>query len=167
MEQAGDAGMLLALMQALEASALGELVRTSHWVYPLASVLHILGLAFLLGSIAVFDLRVLGFGRGLSLEASAALLLPIARVAFVVQLATGFLMFAADADHVYDNPYFLLKLALILAALLNILLFHRRLRRDRFFGQGTDAPGWARTGAAISLLAWIGVAVAGRMIAYV
>lgn len=167
MEPAGDAGALLALMQALEASALGELVRTSRWLYPLASVLHVLGLAFLLGSIAVFDLRVLGFGRGLSLEGCAALLLPIARGAFLLQLASGFLMFAADADHVYDNPYFLLKLALILVALLNILLFHRRLRRDRFFGQGADAPGWARTGAAVSLLTWVGVAVAGRMIAYV
>lgn len=167
MEQGGDPGALLALMQALEASWLGMLVRSSSWIYPLASVLHILGLAFLLGSIAVFDLRVLGAGRRLPLEACAALLLPLARGAFALQLVTGFLMFAADADHVYDNPWFVTKLALILVALLNILFFHRRLRRDGGFGGAAEAPAWARRSAALSLAAWIGVACAGRMIAYV
>jgi hypothetical protein len=166
MEHAADPGMLLAWMQALEASRLGTLARESTWLYPLASVLHILGLAFLLGTIAAFDLRVLGYLRRLPLEAMESLL-PIARLAFVVQLATGLVMFAADADHVYDNPFFVLKLALILLALANIALFHALWRARPHAFDGRLAPRWARIGAVVSLLAWIGIASAGRMIAYI
>lgn len=167
MDGLADSSTLFALMQALEASSLGTLVRTSSWLYPLASVLHILGLSLLLAPIAVFDLRVLGFGKSLPLASCLSVLVPIAAGAFALQLATGFLMFAADASHTYDNPYFLLKLALIGAALLNILAFHFLLRGAPGFARASEAPSWAKRGAAISLLAWMGVAGAGRMIAYV
>jgi hypothetical protein len=167
MEHGADPGTLHALMEALEASWLGTYARTSTWLYPLASVLHVLGLAFLLGAIAVFDLRVLGVARRLPLDASAGLLLPIAQGAFAVQVVTGFIMFAADADHVYDNPYFVTKMALIGVALVNILVFHGLARRDPAFYYDEEAPPSARISAAVSLVAWIGVASFGRMIAYI
>lgn len=167
MEHGGDPGTILAWMQALEASWLGTQARTSTWLYPLASVLHILGLAFLVGSIATFDLRVLGAARRLPLDVCASYLLPIARGAFAVQVTTGFIMFAADADHVYDNPFFLAKIGVIALALVNIVTFHG-LARDRPYVYELDpAPGWARASAAVSLLAWIAVASFGRMIAYI
>lgn len=170
MEHGGDAGTILAWMQALEASWLGTYARTSTWLYPLASVLHVLGLAFLLGSIAVFDLRLLGFARRLPLDACAGYLLPIAQAGFTVQVVTGFVMFSADAAHVYDNPYFLLKMGLIGLALVNILAFHGLARARPYVWELEKldlTPGWARASAAISLLAWIGVASFGRMIAYI
>lgn len=167
MEHGADPGTILALMEALEASRLGTLARTSTWIYPLASVLHILGLAFLLGSIAVFDLRVLGVARRLPLAACAAYLLPIARTAFGIQLVTGFVMFSADADHVYDNPYFLAKVSVIALALLNIIAFHWLARANPYVYEFEIIPGWAKASAAFSLLAWIAVASFGRMIAYI
>jgi len=167
MEHGADPGTILALMQALEASRLGTLARTSTWIYPLASVLHILGLAFLLGSIAVFDLRVLGVARRLPLAACAAYLLTIARTAFGIQLVTGFVMFSADADHVYDNPYFLAKVSVIALALVNIIAFHWLARANPYVYEFEIIPGWAKASAAFSLLAWIAVASFGRMIAYI
>jgi hypothetical protein len=162
-----DPGTLLALMEALEASRLGTLARTSTWVYPLASVLHVLGLAFLLGTIAVLDLRVLGAAKRLPLDACLDFLPTIAGCAVAVQVVTGLVMFAADADHVYDNPYFLAKLALIAVALANVALFRVMLRRDPATRHDLDAPPWAKASAAVSLAAWIGVASFGRMIAYI
>lgn len=156
-----------ALTEALEHSWFGAYARSSTWLYPLASVLHVLGLAFLLGAIAAFDLRVLGAARRLPLDASAAFLLPIARVAFVVQLVTGFVMFAADAHHVYDNPYFVAKLVVILVALVNIVVFHLGARGDPSFWDLREPPSWAKVSAALSIVAWIAVASFGRMIAYV
>jgi hypothetical protein len=170
MEHAAEPGTILALMEALESSRLAAQVRTSTWIYPLASVLHIFGVTFLVGSIVLFDLRVLGAARHLPLEVCAAYLLPIARVAFAVQLVTGFLMFSADAGHIYDNPYFLAKVALIGLALVNIAVFHGLERSQPYVYQldRVDAlPGWVKASAAVSLIAWIGVASFGRMIAYI
>ena len=167
MEGAGDGGLLLELMRALEASGFARTARASTWIYPLASVLHILGLAALLGAIAAYDLRLLGFARRVPPDALGAFLLPVARAAFAVQVVTGLTMFATDASHLYGNPFLIAKSALILAALANILVFYARLRADPAFHARGTVPGWARIGAALSLAAWTAVAVCGRMIAYV
>ena len=170
MDHGADPGTILQLMEALEASWLGTQARTSTWLYPLVSVLHVLGVAFLVGSIALFDLRVLGAARRLPLQACAAYILPIAQAAFGIQLVTGLVMFAADADHVYANPYFLVKLGLIALALVNILVFHGLVRAQPYVYDldAVDAlPAWTRASAAVSLVAWIGVATFGRMIAYI
>lgn len=166
MEGAGETGAVLAAMAALEGSWLGRVARSSTWLYPLASVLHVLGLAFLLGSVALFDLRLLGAARRLPADAAAAFLLPLARAAFAVQLATGMVMFAADASHIYGNRFFLLKMALVALALANVALFHRRLSLEPFLREEGSAPSWAKAAAAASLTLWIAVAVCGRMIAY-
>jgi hypothetical protein len=170
MDHGADPGTILWLMEALEASWLGTQARTSTWLYPLVSVLHVLGVALLVGSIVVFDLRVLGAARRLPLDACAAYILPIARAALAVQVVTGFTMFAADADHVYANPFFLAKLSLIGLAVVNILVFHGLARAHPYFYEldAVDAlPAWAKASAAISLIAWIGVACFGCMIAYI
>ena len=167
METGEGADLLLALMRGLEGSWFGAEVRRSTWLYPLASVLHIVGVALLLGSIALFDLRALGLARALPLRAVMAAVLPVARVGFAVQATTGFVMFASDASHLYDNPFFVAKMALIVAALANVALFHARLRADPLVAAEGEAPPWARLGAALSLAGWTAVAVCGRMIAYV
>jgi hypothetical protein len=167
MEAGGDPGAVFALMRGLELSWLGVAVRTSTWIYPLASVLHIVGLAALLGVIAVLDLRLLGVARSLPAPPLLDFLLPIARGAFAVQVVTGATMFASDASHLYDNPFFIAKLALVGLALANVVLFHARLRAAPSPVQWTETSPGVRIGAAISLLAWTGVAICGRMIAYV
>jgi hypothetical protein len=166
-EHAAEPGTILALMEALEASWFGTQVRTSTWIYPAASVLHVLGVAFLLGVIAVYDLRLLGGLRQLPIEPLGAYLPPIAGTALGVQVVTGFTMFAADADHVYDNPYFLIKLGLIVLALANIAFFYWCRRNDPLFFIRGHPPAWAKASGLVSLLAWIGVASFGRMIAYI
>jgi hypothetical protein len=162
-----DAGLINALAHWLEASALGSTARSSLWLYPLASVLHILGLVLLVGAIGLFDLRLLGGIAGLDPVRSGPTLLALARAGFAVQVVTGVVMLAADAHHLADNPAFLAKLGLIGVALVNLLLFHLRLRGNHGQLAADPAPGWARTGALVSLLAWISIAGLGRFVAYV
>lgn len=146
----------------LEASALGDFARAEGWAYPAANTLHILGLAMLFGAILAFDLRVLGRGaRSLALPAAEASLLPLARAGFALALPSGLVLLAADATHLAGNPAFQAKLALILAALLNVALFGR-LRR----GAGAAPSALLRASAAASILLWTGVIVSGRLIAY-
>lgn len=146
----------------LEASALGEVARDSLWLYPIVSVLHVLGLALLVGGIVVFDLRVLGAGRAIPLAAAGRLILPLARAGFVVLLLSGVVMLAADATHIVDNPAFLVKGGLLVLAGANIALFHRLAQRDL----AAPVSALARVSAGCSAVLWLGVAATGRAIAY-
>ena len=48
---------------ALEGSGLGQAMRQWLWLYPSVETMHLVGIGLLFGSIAVFDLRLLGFSR--------------------------------------------------------------------------------------------------------
>jgi hypothetical protein len=146
----------------LEASVLGEVARNSLWLYPVVSVLHVLGIAVLVGGILAFDLRVLGAARGLALPEMGRLILPLARAGFAVVVVSGAVMLAADATHVVSNPAFLVKAVLVLLAGANVALFHVIALPDL----GRPVGGLARASAAASAVLWLSVAASGRAIAY-
>jgi hypothetical protein len=146
----------------LEASALGEIARDSLWLYPIASIAHVLGIALLIGSIISFDLRVLGVARAVPFAAAAGLLLPVARIGFVIIVLSGVVMLVADATHVATNDAFAVKTVLVVLALTNVLLFHR----IAWPAEGQEPGQLARALAAFSAVLWLGVASSGRAIAY-
>lgn len=150
---------------ALEATYFAQAIRDSLWIYPLANVLHVVAIAILLGAIAVFDLRLLGLARGIPVAALAALAPRLARIGVAVALPTGFILFAAEAPAYLRNPVFLLKLAAIAAALINLTLFHAGSFRA-VAAWGDEIPVAARLAAAISLAAWTLAVVCGRFLAY-
>jgi hypothetical protein len=146
----------------LEASALGEIARDSLWLYPIASIAHVLGIGLLIGSIVSFDLRVLGVARAVPFAAAAGLLLPVARIGFALIVLSGVVMLAADATHVATNDAFAVKTVLVVLALTNVVLFHR----IAWPPEGQEPGQLARTLAAFSAVLWLGVASSGRAIAY-
>ena len=48
------------LLLRIETSALGQLMRDSVWLFPMAEILHFMGLSLLIGSLLVVDCRLLG-----------------------------------------------------------------------------------------------------------
>ena len=150
---------------AIEQSALAHMLRESLFLYPLANVLHVLSVATLLGAIAVFDLRVLGFGKSVAIDALARLALPVAAGALCIAVPTGVAMFVTEAPAYVRNPVFLTKIALIVLAVVNIAAFHFGPLRDvRHFA--TQPSRRARASAAASLGLWFAAVTAGRLIAY-
>jgi hypothetical protein len=151
----------------LESSGLGEAMRKSAWMYPIVEIVHILGFALLVGATVMFDLRVLGFARGLPVRPLARHLLPWAWAGVALVIPAGLMMFTAHATEFATNPAFLLKLALLAGAGINAALFHAVPYRsaDTWDTRG-GAPGLARAGAGLSILLWIGVIACGRLIAY-
>lgn len=148
---------------ALEHSGLGEAARTSGWLYPLANLVHVLGAALLVGSIATFDVQVLR--RAYDVRALYHAAVVIAVTGFVLQVISGIVLFSADAGKVVHNPAFLFKMAMLVIGLVNVAAFHW------YFGgtlnQGAMLPPRARVLAAVSLASWVLVLLAGRSIAYV
>jgi hypothetical protein len=139
-------------------------MRQSVFLYPAVETLHIIGLALLVGSIAVFDLRVLGAFRGAALPALARATLPVAIAGFALAVPMGVLLFTTEATHIAVNPAFQAKLACIAVGLANAALF--RLVSWRRLIEGAASTAAARIGAAVSLVAWLGAIAGGRLIAY-
>lgn len=148
-------------LEALEHSGLGRTLRGSLWLFPAVETLHILGFAILVGAIVTFDARVVAARPGLDLAGWQRAVLPVARLGFLLALPMGLLLFTVEATAYWANPMFRAKLVLLLLALGNIVLWHRLAARS----------GWpsarVRWSAAVSLLLWLLVVVAGRLIAYV
>ena len=155
-------------LAAVEDSGVGAAMRDSPWLYPAVEIIHLLGLATLVGCAAAFDLRLLGVSRHLPARATARHLLSLARVGFAVAAASGLLLFTADATAIAANPAFRWKLVLIAVAGLNALRFHLGpFRRADGWDFDRPAPAPARLAAGVSLAAWTGAVAAGRLIAYV
>jgi hypothetical protein len=151
----------------LEHSGLGLAMRRSLWLYPSAEIVHILGIALLVGPAAMFDLRLLGWSRHLPVTAMADHLLPWSRRGLALVATTGALMFVAHAAEWAASPVFWVKMGLIGLAGANVLVFHRRTFRSAAgWDAGAPAPRPARVAAVCSLMLWTGVIACGRLLGY-
>jgi hypothetical protein len=149
----------------LASTAPAQLMRSNAWLYPAVETAHILGFVLLVGAVAMFDLRVLGFGQALAPRALARHLLPWSAGSLLLVVPSGLLLLSAQAADMLANPVFLLKMGLVVAAGLNALGFHLS---PWWRTGGARAPDpRARLHAGASLLLWIAVIACGRMLAYV
>jgi hypothetical protein len=152
----------------IERSPLAVSLREHPWLYPGVEVGHILGFVVLVGAAAMFDLRLLGLSRSISVGALAHHLLPWARAGLALAAPTGVLLFITDATTLATNPAFQLKLVLIVLAILNTVVFHRWTARSMAaWDVARPTPLGAKLAAIVSLVLWAGVVAGGRLIAYV
>jgi hypothetical protein len=150
---------------ALEASWLGVAMRDHRFLYPLVNVVHLLGLVLIVGPIGLLDLRLLGFARQVPLLAVYGLLKGAAMIGIVIQIASGFALFASDATALIGNDAFVLKMLLFAVALTNALVF-RLLWRARIPEWDRHPPRLGMVQAGLSLMSWLSIAALGRWIAY-
>jgi len=157
----------MAWLQWVEQSSVAAAVRDSVWLYPSIEILHITGFVALVGAAAMFDLRLLGVSRRLSVDQVSRFLLPVSRLSVFVVVPSGLALFISDATAMSINPAFRLKLLLLLCAALNAYAFHRWcFPRVMAWRVDRPAPLRARVAAWISLLLWTAAISCGRLIAY-
>jgi hypothetical protein len=127
--------------------------------YPVLEVLHIVGIALLLGNLVLLELRVWGQAPELPLRPLARLALRLSVGGFVLIVVSGLLMFASQPQELINNRTFLIKMGLIQLAGLNAAWFHAR--------DGLGRADWlARAQTLVSLGLWLSVIICGRFIAY-
>jgi hypothetical protein len=160
---------LLALCKWLEQTSVGASVRESLWLFPAIETVHLLGMAALVGTVAVLDFRLLGWMlRQKRFSELAKRLLPWAWAGFAAQVITGTLLFSSEAVKVYSNPAFRLKMLLILLAGVHGMIFHWTVYRGVAAWDDSVAPPLgAKVSGLLSILLWIGVVAAGRFIGFV
>ena len=150
----------LAPLAALDRLPLAAAIRESVWAFPLIEIVHIAAFAAMVGSVLTIEMRVFGLARALPLVDLGRLGAGIALAAFALAVCSGSLLFLADASGYVANRAFAVKLGLITVAAVNMLVFHAR-------GSLARPDGLAKVQAALSLLLWLGVITAGRLIAYI
>jgi len=154
--------------QALQDTWFASGIRQSLWLFPILYTLHILGVVMLVGATSALDLRMLGLVmRDEPMPDLAALLLPWAKIGFVSQVITGSLLFIAQAADMWHNIAFLVKIALVLFAGMNVLIFHVNAYKNAGQWPRGLTPAGARFSAVFSLICWVGIVAASRLIAFV
>lgn len=138
----------------------------SAWGWPIIESLHFIGLCLLLGTVGVFDLRMLGVANGVNYTALHKLV-PFGVAGFSLNVVTGTMFVVSAPDQYLFNPAFLSKLFFISIAGVNMLFFYGFCAGEvRSTGDSMPVFGLAKTVAGISLLAWCLVIVCGRLITY-
>ena len=155
-----------ALFDRLESGWINHVMLSYAWSWPISETLHFLGLCLLIGALLVMDLRLLGFERAISLDAVHKLM-PVAIAGFAINLLTGLAFFLAVPRMYAYNWSFQLKMALVLLAGLNFLVYYLKVEPVLVRNGPTVSPTpLAKTVGAVSLLAWFGVLCFGRLLPY-
>src|SRR5262245_20442671 len=142
-----------------------RVMRTA-WGWPIAESLHFIGLSLLIGTVGMFDLRLLGLARRIPMAAMHRLI-PWGLAGFAINLITGLAFLMTEPDQYIYNPSFHFKVAFITVAGLNALAFYATsYRRVTAAGAPDAAPPLAKIIAAVSLSLWIAVMVAGRLLTF-
>ena len=142
------------------------LLQRSGTAYLLVNATHILGVGLLVGAILPLDLRLLGFFRGVPLGVIGPFLSRAAATGLGLAIATGLWLFTVKPAEYLGNEAFLWKLALLAAALVNIVVQHRGAAFARALREGEPGTG-VRLAAFCSAVLWLSVLVAGRWIGFV
>jgi hypothetical protein len=155
-----------ALLTALEGSGVAVMLRRSLWLYPMVSAAHILGISLLVGAIVALDARILGFARSVPLAAAARVLLPFAVGGFSLAALAGFSLFIVQPYEYAANPAFPVKMGLLVLALANVGAQHLRPAWRTALADGGAISGGVKLAAALSVLLWLAVLVAGRLLGF-
>jgi hypothetical protein len=160
-----------ALSDLLVSTNLGTFVNHYDWVWPLFEMLHFVGMALLIGTVGLVDLRVLGVGKGIPIS-ELERLIPWGIAGFVVNALTGFVFIAGNPVggpmEYLMNLSLGIKMLLILLAGINLLIFYFTgiARATEAVPADGDAPQSAKVIAGVSLVLWFGVIFFGRLIMY-
>lgn len=157
----------------LQATQLSQTIAESGWIFPTIECVHVLSVVLVVGLIAIVDLRLIGFAsRQRDVDELIAQFVPATLVAFVGALASGLLLFMGKPTTYVANGFFLIKMALILLAGVNMAVFHGLSHRRRAAsgslatGSAAASPTSARVAGFASLAFWAAVIVCGRWIGF-
>jgi uncharacterized membrane protein SirB2 len=154
---------MIAVIDWLTATPLSQAIQTTSWAIPGIQVVHILCLATLFALALNLSLRIAG--RGLAAESLASLagrFVPAIWVCLGLLLLSGALLILAEPFRTITNPVFYLKMSLLIVAVALTLWLASVARR-----QPAKPTTVHVAAAALSMLVWAGIIVAGRYIAYV
>jgi len=145
-----------------------HLLSTVPGLPPIVQTVHLLGIAVVMSSVVLLDLRILGLALpSQGVQELTRRVMPWLWCTLPVMLLSGLPFVFARPQRYFTNPIFGLKFALLLSAVALAAMLHVLSIRKPDFWQTSSLRATAKLIAMASLLLWIGVVLAGRWIAYV
>ena len=157
------------ILRWLESTGLAQAIAESESLFPWIECIHVLAITLVVGSIAIVDLRLIGFAsRDRSITPIIRDVLPCTWVAFAVAAISGGLLFASKAYSYGHNFFFIGKMILLVLAGLNMAVFHSLVSHDieRWGLTPHTTPTSAKLAGICSLCLWITVVAFGRWIGF-
>jgi uncharacterized membrane protein len=157
-----------AFLESLQASPWGVFIHKTAWAFTAIEVVHVFAVSLLLGTIMIVDLRLRGLTSARRpFTEVAKKLLPFTWAAFVIAVAAGSLLFISRATDYVASPVFWIKMALIVLAGINMMIFEFVTVRDvEKWNLDPVPPPNARLAGAISISSWVLVIFLGRLIGF-
>lgn len=150
----------------LENTSVAIWVGESLWGYPFMLGLHVVGLAIVVGTFVMRDLRLLGCFAGIQYE-SLDSIRNLGWTGFVINAVSGVCLFSSQATTFIHSTPFLLKIAMIFLAAILAAVIQNRMRDEAQAWDGAGAAARSvRILAVCSILLWTGAIIAGRLTAY-
>jgi hypothetical protein len=154
------------LLTTLGGIKLVEPIMTSAWGWPICETLHFFGLSLLIGTVGMFDLRLLGLGKSIPIAALHRLI-PWGVGGYFLNVVTGSMFLVTAPDQYLFNSAFHFKMLFMALAGLNVLTFYSAVfRKVRVLPAGADAPLAAKLIGGASLFLWIGIIIFGRLLTF-
>ena len=134
------------------------------WAIPTIQSIHIVGIAIVLGSVFMIDLRLLGWaGMDQTLRQTTNRFGPWMMGALWLMLATGILMVIGEPVRELMTFSFWLKMFLVAVGTVIAAVFQRKVRKH----EGDPIPsGPLKSLAVLTFLIWTCIIILGRLIAY-
>ncbi len=126
--------------------------------YPIALSAHGLGMMTVMGVVIAFNMRVLGFAKGISINAYDRLFM-IGWAGFVLNLVSGLLLLTGYFSTYIFQGAFQLKIALIIIGGILMKLVMNGIRNGR-------DENLTKLLSIVCLASWIGAITTGRLMAY-
>ncbi len=122
---------ITAFLETLQAWQWAVFIHKTAWAFTTVEVVHVFAVSLVLGTIAIVDLRLLGFASTKRPFAELSRqVLPFTWAAFVLAVVAGLLLFTSRATEYFVNPVFWIKMALIVVAGINMMIFEFNTVRD-------------------------------------
>jgi uncharacterized membrane protein len=157
-----------AFLESLQASPWGVFIHKKAWAFTTIEVVHVFAVSLLLGTIMIVDLRLLGLASTKrAVTELARQVLPFTWFAFVLAIIAGSLLFISRATEYFENPVFWTKMALIVLAGVNMMIFEFiTVRGVEKWNLDRVPPPAARLAGALSITCWLLVIGLGRLIGF-
>jgi hypothetical protein len=156
-----------AIYEWLQNTSVADTIGQSAYLFPLLESLHVLSITVMMGTIALVDLRLVGLiNRERPVSQVLRDVLPFTIGAFISSVITGTLLFASHAVQYMSNGPFVAKMALMLVAGVNILIFHGVTQRTMQQWELGKPPLRAVIAGSTSLILWVAIVACGRWIGF-
>jgi hypothetical protein len=135
---------------------------------PIIQTVHILGIAVVMGTVALMSLRILGLAApSQNISELTRRVLPCFWIALVIMIFSGAFFVFGRPNRYFNNPVFAWKMAFLLPLLVTMAFYHFMSKQQEDYWQLNPKRVWiSRSIALLSIFALLMICTAGRWIAY-